>query len=337
MPSGNNNLNVDGYSSVDLGNAAINAPYDKCESYIGHTVKDCEETTRYNQQTGGRGICRYVNTYVLVKNGKPDGQVCAMYTRSWGKEYAVNTGYHTQDSEYTIRSSLSYSNDKDPGDDKSCLNDPNTGPEPSDKPEDPKSTNKPEDPKPTSKPEDPKPTDRPEDPKSTNKPEGPKPTNNPTPKPPNEGVECFKARAWAPANRHVNGRWLDSKHDKLTAYWKHTEKDGTTFYIDREGLWRNAATDSVALWDSVISKNAWGYVKFDGKDWRKWPQITQCRIANQDKWGARFEELTCGKDGEEFKSKGFLLTWRLGHPRHAEPLRIEAVRTHCPAGGKKWW
>src|SRR5690242_293612 len=240
-----------------------------------------------------------------------------MYTRSWGKELAVNTGYHTQDSEYTIRSSYSYSNDEDPGDDKSCLNDPETGPKPSDKPEDPK------------------PSDRPEDPKPTNKPEDPKPTL--TPKPPNEGIECFKARAWAPSNKHLNGRWLNSKHDKLTAYWKHSEKDATTFYIDREGTWRNAATASAARWDtSITSKNAWGYVKFDGKSLAKSPPITQCRIANQHKQGGAFDELTCGKHGDEFRSKGFLLTWghahAHAHARHAEPLRIAAVGTQCPAG-----
>lgn len=79
MPlSSNNNLTVGDDTSVDLGNPAINAPYDQRESYIGHTVnrdckpfniKDCEEPTRYNQQTGGRGICTgFVNTYVLVKS-----------------------------------------------------------------------------------------------------------------------------------------------------------------------------------------------------------------------------------------------------------------------------
>lgn len=80
MPNSKNDLNINGYSRVDLGNAAINAPGDNCVSYIGHTVyrdcrpfdparciKDCEGTTRYNQRTGGRSICRFVNTYVLEK------------------------------------------------------------------------------------------------------------------------------------------------------------------------------------------------------------------------------------------------------------------------------
>ncbi|KAF2626207.1 hypothetical protein BU25DRAFT_472483 [Macroventuria anomochaeta] len=186
MPSGNNNLNVGGYFRVDLGNAALDTPDDKGKSYIGHTVTDCEETTRYNQRTGGRGICRFVNTYVLVENGKPDGQVCAMYTRAWGKEFAVNTGYHTLDAEYTIRSSYSYSNDKDPGSDKTCLNGLKEDPKPSRKPvlsSTPSSTGKPDNPRFTSKPDDPKSTGKPEDFRSIGKPEDPKPTPTPTSKP----------------------------------------------------------------------------------------------------------------------------------------------------------
>ena len=235
-----------------------------------------------------------------------------MYTRAWGKEFAVNTGYYTEDTEYTIRNSYSYSNDEDRGDDSSCLKDPDV-PEPPQKPE---STSTPSPtPSPPGKPDDPEPPSE----------------------PPNEGVECFKARVWSATNKILNGRWLDSKHDKFTAYWTRNENNAAAFYIDREGLWRNAESDSTALWNSIVYKNQWGYVKFDGQDLGKWPQVTDCKIENRDTWGGKFNELTCGRYNEEFRAKGFLLTWRFNHPKHASPIRIEVVKTRCPKGSKKWW
>lgn len=125
---------VPGYTGVNCHDSAINAPTDEtCYTYItektwndGQTfspercISACEAETKYNADyLNGRATCRFVNTYMLYKNGVSQGQVCAMYTRAWDASFATNVGYSSGSDKFTIATSWSYSNDKDAGDAKS--------------------------------------------------------------------------------------------------------------------------------------------------------------------------------------------------------------------------
>src|SRR5690242_3865629 len=76
----------------------------------------CEAETKWNvEHLNSRMLCKFFNTYVLMKNGEPQGQYCSMYTQKWGKNFAVNDGQWRGEDHYTIASSYSYSNTADPG------------------------------------------------------------------------------------------------------------------------------------------------------------------------------------------------------------------------------
>jgi hypothetical protein len=76
----------------------------------------CEAETKWNvEHLNSRMLCKFFNTYVLMKNGEPQGQYCSMYTQKWEKSVAVNDGQYRGDDHYTIASSYSYSNTADPG------------------------------------------------------------------------------------------------------------------------------------------------------------------------------------------------------------------------------
>ncbi|KAI4639167.1 hypothetical protein J4E93_009345 [Alternaria ventricosa] len=124
-------VSVDGYSGESLGNVAINAPND-CngdDTYMGYKLFNdgqpfeparcaaaCEAETKWNvEHLNSRMLCKFFNTYVLMKNGEPQGQYCSMYTQKWAKSVAVNDGQYRGDDHYTIASSYSYSNTADPG------------------------------------------------------------------------------------------------------------------------------------------------------------------------------------------------------------------------------
>ncbi|KAI4701025.1 hypothetical protein J4E89_010861 [Alternaria sp. Ai002NY15] len=124
-------VSVDGYSGESLGNVAINAPND-CngdDTYMGYKLFNdgqpfeparcaaaCEAETKWNvEHLNSRMLCKFFNTYVLMKNGEPQGQYCTMYTQKWAKSVAVNDGQYRGDDHYTIASSYSYSNTADPG------------------------------------------------------------------------------------------------------------------------------------------------------------------------------------------------------------------------------
>ncbi|RMZ75472.1 hypothetical protein DV738_g5463, partial [Chaetothyriales sp. CBS 135597] len=123
-------VNPDGYTGTFVDNAAINAPTD-CNSYIqyelwndgqpfdlGRCAAACAAVTQFNaDHLCNRATCRFFDTYILLKNGVPQGQVCAMYTRSWDSSYADNYGYHSTDGsdEYTIEWSYIFHNTSDPG------------------------------------------------------------------------------------------------------------------------------------------------------------------------------------------------------------------------------
>lgn len=76
----------------------------------------CEAETKWNvEHLNSRMLCKFFNTYVLMKNGEPQGQYCSMYTQKWAKSVAVNDGQYRGQDHYTIASSYSYSNTADPG------------------------------------------------------------------------------------------------------------------------------------------------------------------------------------------------------------------------------
>ncbi|USP75175.1 hypothetical protein yc1106_02449 [Curvularia clavata] len=122
---------VPGYSGEYLNNVAINAPSD-CngdDTYMGYKLFNdgkpfdaqrcaaaCEAESQYNiDHLNSRMLCKFFNTYVLNKNGEPQGQYCSMYTQKWDKTYAVNDGQWRGDDHYTIEYSYSFSNTADPG------------------------------------------------------------------------------------------------------------------------------------------------------------------------------------------------------------------------------
>lgn len=105
--------------------ATINAPLDNgYDTYNGMRLFNdnpydpalcaaaCKAQTEYDvghpAADGSYKTCNFFTSYVLTKNDVPLGTYCALYTRSWGKEYAVNTGYWYGDDKYSIRNAASY-------------------------------------------------------------------------------------------------------------------------------------------------------------------------------------------------------------------------------------
>ncbi|EUC41388.1 hypothetical protein COCMIDRAFT_8886 [Bipolaris oryzae ATCC 44560] len=124
---------VPGYTGTFVGNKAVNAPSD-CngrDTYI--TYKElsdgapfdpsrcataCEAESRFNiDHLNSRSICRFFNTYILMKNGVPQAQICSMYNTTWPNTPDVisNEGQWRGSDHYTIAYSEIYSNDADPG------------------------------------------------------------------------------------------------------------------------------------------------------------------------------------------------------------------------------
>ncbi|KAI7268903.1 hypothetical protein KC345_g7600 [Hortaea werneckii] len=122
--------------AIPLGNAAINAPYDKYgfDSYMGSAIftsgpfnvqlcaDACSRKSAYNKAhppTDGSPVqtCQFFNTYILYMNGpsNPQGQYCAMYSESWPASYATNKGQYRGSDHFTIQYSFAYSNSADPG------------------------------------------------------------------------------------------------------------------------------------------------------------------------------------------------------------------------------
>lgn len=96
---------IDGYSGVYLGNAAINAPLDNNneDTYLGVRVLTrsyfdpalCKAACEaYNDDTLAHSdnpkTCQFFTTYIAALNGRPEGQVCALYHKGWDKSYATN-------------------------------------------------------------------------------------------------------------------------------------------------------------------------------------------------------------------------------------------------------
>ncbi|KAK1516719.1 hypothetical protein CPAR01_16335 [Colletotrichum paranaense] len=116
---------VTGYNSTFTDTATINAPSD-CNSYItyrAHTnaaydpslcAADCASQRQETNPFNGL-YCHFFTSYSLVKNGVVQAQICALYSRTWDKSYAVNTGYTSGSDVYTIQYAYSYSYTSDLG------------------------------------------------------------------------------------------------------------------------------------------------------------------------------------------------------------------------------
>jgi len=123
---------------ADLGTAAIQAPLDCSgyDTYLGVRIftdvpfdpdlcaAACTAQSEYNRAhppinaDGSAGYvqtCQFFDTYMLLKNGKPQFQECALYSMSWSASYATNTGQWRGSDQYTIDQSYSFTNNTDPG------------------------------------------------------------------------------------------------------------------------------------------------------------------------------------------------------------------------------
>ncbi|KAI1077785.1 hypothetical protein F5B20DRAFT_592509 [Whalleya microplaca] len=117
-----------GFTGQSLGNSAINAPLD-CngrDTYMGAKIFStsifdpnlcaaaCASQNEYNLAHpvtyGETLICNFFTTYLVAKNGDPQGQYCALYTQSWNSSYATNDGLWSGTDHYTIGYAFSYTN-----------------------------------------------------------------------------------------------------------------------------------------------------------------------------------------------------------------------------------
>jgi len=79
----------------------------------------CKETNKYALEhppsTGKPQMCRYFNTFILLKNGVSQGQYCSMYTQEWDASFATNDGQYRGDDHYTIQYSFGFTDEGDNG------------------------------------------------------------------------------------------------------------------------------------------------------------------------------------------------------------------------------
>ncbi|EMD64827.1 hypothetical protein COCSADRAFT_189863 [Bipolaris sorokiniana ND90Pr] len=74
----------------------------------------CEAQTAFDKEhlvdaSGEYRPCNFFTSYILTQNDVPLGTYCALYTQTWGPEYATNTGYHWESDEYRTICAASYS------------------------------------------------------------------------------------------------------------------------------------------------------------------------------------------------------------------------------------
>jgi hypothetical protein len=79
----------------------------------------CKETNKWALEhppaEGKPQLCRYFNTYILLKNGVSQGQYCSMYTQKWDASFATNDGQYRGDDHYTIQYSFGFTDESDDG------------------------------------------------------------------------------------------------------------------------------------------------------------------------------------------------------------------------------
>lgn len=126
---------IQGYSAPTiLNNVSINAPLDcnNRDTYMGFKLftsgaydprlctAACDAQNVYNTEHPPQDItqlklCKLITSYLLLKNGEPEGQFCVMYTQAWDQTYGTNDGQWRGDDHYTIQHSFSYANSSDTG------------------------------------------------------------------------------------------------------------------------------------------------------------------------------------------------------------------------------
>ncbi|KAK4498185.1 hypothetical protein PRZ48_010842 [Zasmidium cellare] len=126
---------ISGYSAPTiLKNVSINAPLDciNRDTYMGFKLftsgaydtrlctAACESQNVYSKQYPPQDItqlklCKFITSYLLLKNGVPEGQFCVMYTQAWDQSHGTNDGQWRGDDHYTIQYSFAYGNSSDTG------------------------------------------------------------------------------------------------------------------------------------------------------------------------------------------------------------------------------
>ncbi|KAF1821861.1 uncharacterized protein K489DRAFT_321376, partial [Dissoconium aciculare CBS 342.82] len=111
---------IPGYTDpVALGNAAINAPFDKfgADTFLGSLVFTSGpfDATLCARACSQQGFCQFFNTYLLYINSTANpaqnqGQYCALYSETWTGKYATNTGTVNGGDRFMIQYSFAYSN-----------------------------------------------------------------------------------------------------------------------------------------------------------------------------------------------------------------------------------
>ncbi|KAI4761460.1 hypothetical protein E4T52_06391 [Aureobasidium sp. EXF-3400] len=131
----------DGYADIAIpDSAAVNAPLNcnGADTFMGSKLFSsgpfdeslcavaCTAQSAYNLRHPPSSeppkLCQFYNTYVLFKDGVPQGQYCSLYTQAWNASYATNTGQWRGKSHYTIQQSVAAVNATSPGD-VSCPSD----------------------------------------------------------------------------------------------------------------------------------------------------------------------------------------------------------------------
>ncbi|KAI9797322.1 MAG: hypothetical protein M1825_006020 [Sarcosagium campestre] len=103
------NAPLDNGVDTYLGQKYFNAPYDPsvCASA-------CVAQTAYNKRHPTDGTykpCNFFTAYVISQDNAPQGLYCALYTRSWGPQYATNTGQYRGTSFFSVSNAYSYTLD----------------------------------------------------------------------------------------------------------------------------------------------------------------------------------------------------------------------------------
>jgi hypothetical protein len=90
-----------------MGSRWYTGPYDPSQC-----ASACLATNQYSHKhprsDGTYDPCNFFNSYVLSKNGDPQGTYCSMYTGTWAKSYSTNYGQYRGPDRYTVGQSYGW-------------------------------------------------------------------------------------------------------------------------------------------------------------------------------------------------------------------------------------
>ncbi|KAG9698233.1 hypothetical protein KCU95_g1526, partial [Aureobasidium melanogenum] len=90
-----------------MGSRYYPGPYDPSQC-----ASACIATNQYSHKhprsDGTYDPCNFFNSYVLSKNGAPQGTYCSMYTSTWGKSLSTNYGQYRGSDRYTVGQSYGW-------------------------------------------------------------------------------------------------------------------------------------------------------------------------------------------------------------------------------------